>query len=395
MIKQYSKLFLSGIVIPFLLVTSCRKPTSPYVPSHEVIWEKVFGGTNSDWGKFAQETSDGGYIVVGKTWSYGSEGDIYLIKTNPSGDTIWTRTYGGGREDVGYSVRETVDGGYIITGYTYSFGAGDTDVYLIRTNINGDTIWTRTYGGESTDKGREVLKTSDGGYIIIGDTKSFGLGLYSDVYLIKIDDNGDIVWEKVYGGNGIDVGWSIVQSVSGDFVIAGYSNSFGNGDLDVYLIKVNENGDTVWTKTYGKDDADFGFSIQETYKGEYIISGGTCSTTEGDMNFYLIKTDENGDTLWTKSFGGTNYDISYSIIETARRSYILAGNTESFGAGYNDIYLIETDTNGNVMWEETYGGMGVDVCNSIEEVSDGGYILIGSTVSYGAGVWDVYLIKIR
>lgn len=387
---------ISIIIAVFLIFLSCRKTTGPYLPSYEAVWEKAFGGSNADYGMSVKETSDYGFIAVGSTRSYGyGMNDIYLIKTNPSGDTIWSRTYGGEFEDGGNSIQETDDGGYIIAGYTDSFGAGSDDVYVIRTNSNGDTIWTKTYGGTSADKGREIQKTSDGGYIITGETQSFGSPLYSDVYIIKTDDNGNIVWEKTYGGDGRDFGCSIAISGNGSIVIAGYSNSFGSGDIDVYLLKLDEDGDTLWTKTYGRDDADFAYSVQETYNGQYIISGATHSSAGGDMDFYLIKTDANGDTLWTKSYGGMNSEISYSIIETSKRNYILVGNTESFGVGYSDIYLVETDRNGNLIWDETYGGDGIEICYSIEEVSGAGFILMGSTTSFGSGNQDAYMIKIR
>ncbi len=176
---------------------------------------------------------------------------ILSFRLFPQGpDTLWTKAFGGTNEDYGRSVQETSDGGYIIAGYTKSFGAGSYDVYLIKTDANGDTTWTKTYGGSNIDQGYSVEQTSDGGYIIAGNSKSFGAGL-DDVYLIKTDANGDTTWTKTYGGSNIDQGYSVEQTSDGGYIIAGYTKSFGAGSYDVYLIKTDANGDTTWTKTYG------------------------------------------------------------------------------------------------------------------------------------------------
>jgi len=218
------------------------------IVSAQTSWWRTYGGTNQDWGYSVQQTADGGYIVAGATKSYGAGNEaVYLIKTNASGDTLWTRTYGGASADCGYSVQQTSDGGYIITGYTYSFGAGAPDsanVYLIKTDTSGDTLWTRTYSGTGNDYGRSVQQTADGGYIIAGYTHYFGMGPpdSTNVYLIKTDASGDTLWTKTYGGTSPDFGYSVQQTADGGYVIAGYTASFGAGDDDVYLIKTDSLG---------------------------------------------------------------------------------------------------------------------------------------------------------
>ncbi|MFH1321476.1 MAG: T9SS type A sorting domain-containing protein, partial [Bacteroidota bacterium] len=190
-----------------------------------------------------------GYIIAGHTLSFGAGNvDVYLIKTNADGDTIWTKTFGGTNEDKGYSVQQTTDGGYIIAGHTYSFGAGYTDVYLIKTNADGDTVWTKTFGGTSFDYGNSVQQTTDGGYIIAGYTMSFGAGNW-DVYLIKTSAQGNTLWTKTFGGIYCDRGYSVQQTTDGGYIIAGDKWwSFATGDFDVYLIKTNTQGDVVSVK---------------------------------------------------------------------------------------------------------------------------------------------------
>ena len=307
-----------------------------------------------------------------------------------SGQIGWTKTYGGGDWDWGYSIQQTLDGGYIVAGETQSFGVGWTDVYLIKTDANGDVIWTKTYGGSGGwDCGNSVQQTSDGGYIIVGYTYSDITG-YSDVYLIKTDANGNVEWTKTYGGGGEDCGNSVQQTSDGGYIIVGGITYF---DCDVYLIKTDANGNVEWTKTYGGSGEDCGNSVQQTSDGGYIIVGKTTSFGAGDYDVYLIKTDANGDVIWTKTYGGSGEDCGNSVQQTSDGGYIIAGETWSFGAGASDVYLIKTDANGNVEWTKTYGGGGEDCGNSVQQTSDGGYIIAGGTTSFGAGGGDVYLIK--
>jgi hypothetical protein len=187
------------------------------------------------------QTSDGGYIIAGVTSSFGNGGDIYLIRTDGNGDTLWTETYGGTEYEQANSVVQMSDGGYIITGTTNSFGAGDYDVYVIRTDASGKTIWTKTYGGKAEDRGNSISLTADGGMIITGYTFSYGAGS-CDVYLIKTDSDGNIIWTKTFGGADTDQGYSVVQTTDGGYIITGYSNSFKEGINEVYLIKTDELG---------------------------------------------------------------------------------------------------------------------------------------------------------
>jgi hypothetical protein len=247
-------------------------------------WIKTYGGATSEEGNSVQQTSDGGYIIAGGTepsYAAGS-GDVYLVKTNASGDTLWTRTYGGKGDDRGNAVQQTVDGGYIVAGYTESFGH---DVYLVKTNAAGDTLWTRTYGGTGIDAGRAVQQTKDGGYLVAGQ---------SDVYLVRTNASGDTLWTRTYGGKGYDFGYAVQQTSDRGCVIAGYTTSFGAGDNDVYLIGTNPSGGTLWTRTYGGPERDEGYSVQQTKDGGYVITGSTRPLEPDYPNAYLIKTDANG-----------------------------------------------------------------------------------------------------
>jgi hypothetical protein len=264
----------------------------------------------------------------------------------------WTKTFGGAGGESGSSVQQTNDGGYIIAGSTFSSGNGDEDVYLTKTDGSGNEQWTKTFGGTDWDVGSSVQQTTDGGYIIAGSTSSFGNG-GPDVYLIKTDGNGDSLWTKTFGGANYDVGSSVQQTSDGGYIICGCTNSFGGlPDCYLYIIKTDENGDLLWTKTLGGtdwDDDDKGNSIQQTTDGGYIITGWINRSVFSDgYDVFLIKTDGSGNEQWTKTFGGTENDSGNSVQQTTDGGYIICGYTESFGNGGEDVYLIKTDQNGNI-----------------------------------------------
>jgi hypothetical protein len=255
------------------------------------------------------------------------------------GDTLWAKTFGSGN---GYSVQQTDDGGYVITGFIDSFGAGRDDVWLIKTNANGDTMWTKTFAGINFGGGRSVQQTSDGGYIITGTVNFFSTDS-ADVWLIKTDANGDTTWTKTFGGSNNDEGYSVQQTADSGYVITGYTHSYGAGESDVWLIKTEIDGDTIWTKTFGGSDSDLGRYAQQTADGGYVILGWTRSFGFGAWDVWLIKTDANGDTMWTKTFGGSFEDVGHSLQQTFDGGYIIAGATRSFGTGGYDVWLIRVD----------------------------------------------------
>ena len=304
-------------------------------------WEQTFGGTSSDWGNSIQQTQDGGYIIVGYSDSFGNgDSDVYLIKTDGSGNEQWTKTFGGGEDDRGYSVQQTLEGGYIIIGWTDSFGNGGYDVYLIKTDGNGNEQWSQTWGGENSDQGLSVQQTSDGGYIITGVTNS---SVPDGIFLIKTDESGFEEWFQTYyqgvGGN------EVQQTIDEGYIIVGTDNV---PEVEgIVLIKTDENGIEQWSQTCGGEYTQ-GSSVQQTTDGGYIILGWTDSFGNGGYDVYLIKTDGNGNEQWTKTFGGGEDDRGYSVQQTSDGGYIITGVTNSFGNGDSDVFLIKTDDQGNI-----------------------------------------------
>jgi uncharacterized delta-60 repeat protein len=387
------RVFLSAIVGSILSLLFSQGLAQP---NPDTLWTRTYGGSEDDYASSIQQTADGGYIVAGVTGSFGAGFyDFYLVKTNPLGDTLWTRTYGGSDDDVARSLQQTADGGYIMAGYTYSFGAGNGNFYLVKTNSEGDTLWTHKYGGSGGDRAYSVQQTSDGGYIVAGYTYSFGAG-NGDYYLVKTNSQGDTLWTRTYGGIYYDYACSIQQTTDGGYIVVGGTISFGAGNWDSYVVKTNSEGDTVWTRTFGGDNYDLPYSVQQTADGGYIVAGYTVSFGVGTPdygNMYLVKTNGQGDTLWTRTYGGDYDDAALSVQQTADGGYVVAGLTNSFGAGSYDFYLVKTNSQGDTVWTRTCGGSDYDYASSIQQTADGCYVMAGSTESFGAGGRDFYVVK--
>jgi hypothetical protein len=360
----------------------------------QVSWQKTFGGDSTDVANAVLATADSGCIFAGYTNSFGAGGlDYYVGKVDARGNLQWSATYGGPGNDYGYAIAQCRDGGFVIAGLTGSFGAGGGDFYVVRIDKLGDTIWTRTYGGTALDVAYSVQQTFDGGFIVAGYTNSFGAG-DQDVYLVKTDSAGDTLWTHTYGGSKQDFGYSVQQTSDSGYIITGSTYSFGNGGAAVYLIKTDALGDTLWTRTYGGALDDGGQSVEQTRDGGYIVAGYESSFTDGFYAFYLIKTDETGDTLWTRMYGTNKRSWCYSVRQTTDGGYILAGQTEQ-GHGGEDVYLVLTDSDGNPRWANTFGGVSDDVGYSVCQTLDGGFVVAGYTYSFGKGdsFPYVYLVK--
>jgi hypothetical protein len=390
---------LGGLLVtPFPLTKFANQSQALAQGPPELEWSKTFGGLGDDFSQSVQQTSDGGYIIAGSTNSSTSSNgtggvDVWLIKTDSNGNRTWDKTFGGTSNDAGISVRQTSDGGYIVVGGTSSYGAGGWDVWLIETDTNGNKVWDKTFGGTSDDAGMSVQQTSDGGYIIVGYTSSYGAGS-EDVWLIKTDSNGNKVWDKTFGGTSDDEGMSVRQTSDGGYIAVGATTSYGAGSPDVWLIRTDPNGNGVWEKTFGGTSPDVGMSVQQTSDGRYIVVGYTSSYGAGSSDVWLIKTDSNGNRVWDRSFGGMSPDVGMSVQQTSDSGYVIAGFTMSYGAGSEDVWLIKTGSNGNKVWDKTFGGTSPDDGWSAQQTSDGGYVIAGFTMSYGDGGADVWLIKL-
>jgi hypothetical protein len=377
----------------------------------EEDWNQTYGTIHTDTGYSVQQTSDGGYLIAGaKGTSTNSVGgnDAYLIKTYSNGNEEWSKIYGGSGWDQARSVQQTSDGGYIIAGYTY-ISEHDSDAYLIKTYSDGSEEWSRTFGGTSPykfDSGYSVQQTSDGGYIITGRTLT-----YSGLYLVKTYAGGDEEWSKAYkNADDIYFGYDVKQTLDGGYIITGGTPSiYGR----VYIHKTDSSGNEEWHKFLEKGS---GYSVLQIGEDSFVVAGYTSSSGSGGADMYLAKlkldynpvfdgiyaNSPNVYVEWERTYGGTESDVAHEVQQTSDGGYILVGYTRSFGAGKTDAFVVKTDSEGIEMWSKAIGGTDWDDAYSVKQTSDGGYIIAGSTESFGYGKGsdglydgDVWLIKLK
>jgi len=357
-------------------------------------WDTSFGRAGDESAASVQQTSDGGYIFVGITPTYGwGDSDMWLVKTDYKGTKLWDRTFGGKGYDAAVSVQQTSDGGYVIAGTTFTYGAGGSDSWLLKTDANGNKVWDRTFGGAGNESAASVQQTSDGGYIIAGTTFTYGAG-GSDAWLLKTDYKGIRLWDRTFGGAGNESAASVEQTSDGGYIIAGTTSSYGAGGTDAWLLKTDSNGTRLWDKTFGGAGNESAASVQQTSDGGYTIAGTTFTYGAGGSDAWLLKTDANGTRFWDRTFGGTGDESAASVQQTSDGGYIIAGTTTSYGAGGTDAWLLKTDFRGNILWDKTFGGTGNESAASVKQTREGGYIIAGSTSSYGAGGTDAWLLYV-
>ncbi len=369
-------------------------------------WAITYGGSETDEAHSIQQTSDGGYIVVGETWSFSiGEGDIWILKLSSTEAIEWQRSYGGGDYDYARCIKQTSDGGYIVGGSTFSFGAGEKESWILKLSSAGDIEWQHRYGGDKWDHVSSILQTNDGGYVFSGCTGSFGAGSV-DIWILKLSPAGDIDWQETYGGRHDDKSRSIQQTIDGGYIVAGLTNSFDVfDDDDIWILKLSSEGDIDWQKTYGESRDDEARSIQQTIDGGYIVGGWTNSFSDGydddiwdgyDDDIWVLKLSSDGDIEWHKIYGGNDSDRALAIQQTDDKGYIVGGWTNSFGDVYgDDIWVLKLSSEGDIEWQKAYGGnYSQDYAFAIQQAYDGGYVIAGATRSWGAGEEDVWILKL-
>jgi hypothetical protein len=362
------------------------------------IINKTFGGKYIDSPGDIIKTIDGGYLIVGSKYVIGGRETseesqrannemAWLIKTDSTGKVEWDRFFGGDNVDWASSVKRTSDGGFIIAGRTGTYGHGGYgDAWLIKTDSKGREKWNKTYGEFYSDSAGEVIQTSDNGFIFIGTTDNFGAGK-ADFWLLKTDSLGNEQWNKTYGGLDDEVGYSFKQTSDGGYIITGITWSYGKGNADIWLIKTDENGNMSWNKTFGGPNWDQCSTVIETLEERYVIVG------EINNDLWLINIDNNGNEIWNKTYGEQFLEVGYSIIQMKDNGFFVVGFKEQGGAFLQDIWLLKLNQTGKIVWEKTFGGDKIDRGKLIIQSDDNGIIISGITASYGAGDYDIWLLR--
>jgi hypothetical protein len=347
---------------------------------------------SSDFGLYVRQTIDDGFILVGQTSeAAGDDLDAWLIKTDRNGLEEWRRTFGGARDDWGYTVQQSTDSGYIFIGSTQLSGAGESDVWLLKTDPHGVIQWERTFGGGQPDYGYFMQEVPGGGYILLGETSSMGMGA-RDAYLIRTDGEGNLLWSQTFGDSSDDIGYALWQTDDGGYVITGFTDHQNIAQEDLWVFKTDAAGAVQWERVYDTSFGAVGRSILQTMDGNYVIAG-FLMWGSATYDFWLVNVDSVGNLIWDRTFGWDGDERAAALGQTSDGGFIMAGLTSSVGAGLHDAWLVKTDGEGTMEWERSFGGTNWDIFRAVQQTGDGGYIMAGTTQSFGSGDPDAWLIK--
>ncbi|MBK6766754.1 MAG: T9SS type A sorting domain-containing protein [bacterium] len=342
------------------------------------LWQRTYGGSGNEDGTVIEPTLDGGFIIGGFTQSIGSGATgMLLLKIDTDGDSLWSRAYGGAGDEFCYGIAIDLDG-YLLCGTTASFGAGGEDILLIKVNSVGDSLWSRTYGGSGNDRGNIILSTADGGFVI---------GTEGSMSILRVDVNGDSLWSLSLDG----VANALTATSDGNFVAAGYQGAAWPGDADMWMCKFTTGGDVLWNHTYN-DCGDQCRDVEEIAGGFALF--GYSKIACGPEEYWLIKTNSDGECIESHSYGGSSYDYCNGGLAATDGGYLLTGYTWSFGNGLRDVWLTKADAAGNLLWSQTYGGSDDEGSWDVKELPGREYVIVGYTRSSGHGGSDVYVIRI-
>ncbi len=395
---------LPYIYFCLFILCSCEDHQKPVEEKSDYYFSKVFGAYDAEMGYSIQHTSDNGYIISGATSSYWATDslprifktqhgvtDAIIAKLDSMGEAEWIYTYGGELFESAFNIQETNDGQYFFAGYTNSTGAGLYDIWIVKLDNNGTQIWEKTIGGQNSDLGLHSDLTADGGYIITGYTIPDGQ-TNKDFYLVKIDVNGNVEWEKTYGDSSNQTAKYIQETSDSGFIIAGDSWTATTNN-DIYIIKTDLDGDMIWETKIIESNNDQVFSIKETNSG-YILIGTTTSLGMGNKDIWVIKLNNQGSIEWNKTYGGEALEYGFDIIPHGN-GYVFTGSTSSYGTEFYDIWVLKIDASGELIWDVIYGGPMIDIGRAIIENQSGGFTLLGQTSSYGSGEYDFWVLRLN
>lgn len=356
-----------------------------------VTWQETFGGAGRDYGTCIINTLDGGFAVTGNTTSggFGKE-DIFFTKHHSDGSMQWSKLIGGVNGDIANSLIQTSDSCYIIVGATYTITPDFCeDMFIIKLNQIGEQMWAKKFGGEGWEVAYSIKNTSDGGFIVVGYSEI--LNTTYGLKIIKFDENGTIEWSKFAENIGLALIYpEVIQTNDEGFGIATTTDSVF-GDWDMFFIKLNKFGLLQWAWAIGGPSVEEAVSVCQTIDNGYAISGYTASYGAGAPDLYIVKLSSNGTLQWTRTIGGDNDDYAFTIINSNDGGLIVAGESFSFGLGWIDLYILKLNAVGQYVWGKTIGRSEFDFIRSIVYDNDGGFIAVGSTGEMNYS--DMYLVK--
>ncbi len=444
------------LLIGLLLVLwSCTNDDAPSTDSGSedgleefgsIAWIQNFGGSGDDSPRSIVSTLDGGFAVFGFTNSIDGDlaqkslavNDYWLLKFDSVGSLQWSKTYGGSKDDRGQQVIRTKDGGYAITGYAMSDDGDGTknegfhDNWILKLDASGTILWEKSFGFSGHDHSYDIIETTDGGFFFSGfldvtssngegsteksRTTAHGVG---EFWGTRLDAEGNLVWRKYFGGTNNDRSFGVINANDGGFILTGASESDDfdisnpKGSYDYWVVKVDKNGNFEWERSFGGTGIDQSHDVSKTADGAYVIVGNTFSTdvqvskNNGESDIWLVKFDENGNLIWERNYGGPLFDSAHGVSLAADGGFIISGNSKSFGGdttanfGENDLWLLKTNATGDLVWQQTFGGTGLDFGYDAIQTSDGSVLFVGDTASqdfpeiqHKGGV-DLVIVKVQ
>ena len=356
-------------------------------------FEMVFGDVFDETGNAVLQTPDSGFILCGYSSSFPYKyEDVYIVRTDSTGHILWEKNYGSTRDERSYSINPTLNGGFIIAAEYFNETINKTRAYLLRIDENGDTLWTRKFAGNGTANAvaRDALETEDGGFILCGASHD---GENRGIFILKTDAEGEALWSKIITTSTNDWSFDMKKTMDGGYIFCGGTETEPGYD-DFFIVKTDANGDTIWTRHYGYAGYDAAYSIIQSDEGEYYVTGNAWDVYEPNaFDILVIKLNEQGDSIWTRRYGGYDGEFAYSIDFTNDGNIVIGGRTRTFGSGNFDMYILKIDTAGNLLWSQTYGGAELESCYAAHPTFDNGLIINGYTTSYGSGGADIYFLK--
>jgi hypothetical protein len=366
-------------------------------PGGDILWSRTYGSSGSEGARAMVQTPDGGFLMAGYTWSAGNgASDILLVKTDAGGNQQWMKTIGSTSWEFAYGLCNAAGGGYYVAGYTTGYGAHSKDVFLVKTDPDGNEQWHKVFGGPDIEVGRSVVQTPDGSVLVCGYTQSLGAG-EDDILLIKTDAEGNQKWTRTYGGASSDLGKQVLVNSSGEYVLLGSTGSSGAGNRDYWLICTDTAGSILWSNTYGTTGYQESYAVIGTSGGGYLISGDSDIHGVDFLNMYLVKTGPTGNMVWEKNIESpaNYYEYGKGLCELADGTFMICGNLKYPSDRTNDLFFCQVDTLGNVLWSGSYGGDASDWGNAVCPAGGNDLLVAGHTFSYGAGESDAWLVRIH